>query len=222
MIEPRAGDSQIAALPARGVRQIATLRLRSMRTSRHGDLGVALLYCAPALVVFALFTYRPFIHAILLSLFRTNPQGEPVTWYGLGHFLRVLGLDGSGRTEYLSSIATSFLFALLVVPAGLVTSLALGLLALSKVRFIGVFRTIFTISIAISLASAGTIWSLIFNPSTGTMTWLVNLLQLKPASLLENDATSLIAVAVMTIWSGLGFNFIVTLARAASDPEGAV
>jgi len=77
MIEPHAGDSRIAVLPATGVRQIATRRLRSMRASRYGDLGVALLYCAPVLVVFALFTYRPFIHAILLSLFRTNLQGEP-------------------------------------------------------------------------------------------------------------------------------------------------
>jgi ABC-type sugar transport system permease subunit len=192
---------------------------RWLAKPRTRDLGRALLYASPALIIFFLFTYLPFFRAIFLSLNITNAQGEAVKFNGLGYYLRVLGLDGSGRTDYLETIVTSFKFALMVVPAGIVISLGLALLATVKVRYIHVFRTIFTASIAISLASAGVIWALIYSPSTKATTWLVELLQLDSPSLLGSDSTALIAVAVMSVWSGIGFNFITTLAGLQAIPH---
>jgi len=141
-----------------------------------------------------------------------------VRFNGLDYYLRVLGLDGSGRMEYLEAIVTSFKFVLMVVPASIVISVLLALLAVERVRFIHIFRTIFTSSIAISLASAGVIWALIYNPSTKATAWLVELLQLEQPSLLASNSTSLIAVAVVTVWSGIGFNFIITLAGMQAIP----
>ena len=68
---------------------------------------------------------------------------------------RIFNLDGSGRTEYRKSILTTVYFALLVVPLGIIFALALALLATLRVKAIAFFRTIFTSSIAISVASAG-------------------------------------------------------------------
>jgi sn-glycerol 3-phosphate transport system permease protein len=183
---------------------------------RRKELGLALLYSAPALVIFTLFTYIPFFRAIYLSLHVTNNLGEPARFNGLDYYIRILGLDG--RTDGLESIALSFQFALMVVPLGIVLSLGLALLATVKVRFIGIFRTIFTMSIAISLASAAVIWALIYNPSTGATTWLVNLLGINSPTLLNDDRTAMAAVAATTIWSGLGFNFIITLAGIQAIP----
>jgi ABC-type sugar transport system permease subunit len=41
----------------------------------------------------------------------------------------------------------------------------------------------------------------------------VDLLQLQPDSLLNNASTALAAVAFMTVWTSLGFNFIIGLWR---------
>jgi len=179
---------------------------------RIQDLFRALLYASPALVIFILFTYVPFIRSIWLSLHITNIQGDPAKWNGIDYYLRILALDGSGRTEYLTSIGMSFQYALMVVPLGIIIGLGLAMLATAKVRVLAtakvrgiqVYRTIYTSSIAISLASAGVIWALIYNPSTGTLNWLVELLQLDSPSLLTSNRTSMAAVAVMSIWSGLG------------------
>lgn len=185
--------------------------------NRNRDLIRALFYSAPALIIFVLFTYWPFVRAIYLSLHVTNNIGEPARFNGLNYYIRILGLDG--RTEWLQSIVTSFSFALMVVPLGIVFAVGLGLLATVKVRYIGFFRTIFTSSIAISLASGAVIWSLIFSPQTRATTWLVELLQLNAVSLLNDDRTALASVAVMTIWAGLGFNFIITLAGIQAIPH---
>jgi sn-glycerol 3-phosphate transport system permease protein len=181
------------------------------------DLGRALLYASPALVIFILFTYIPFFHAIILSLNITNAQGDAVRFNGFNYYLRILGFDG--HAEYLQSILMSFKFALMVVPLSIVVSVALAMLATVRVRGIEFFRTIFTSSIAISLASAGVIWALLYSPSTKATAWLVELLRLDSPSLLGSDLTSLPAVALMTIWTGIGFNFIITLAGVQAIPQ---
>ncbi|MBL8130634.1 MAG: sugar ABC transporter permease [Anaerolineae bacterium] len=200
-----------------------TVHLRALRRwwvrPRTRDLFIALLYCSPALLVFGLFTYLPFFRAVFLSLNVTNQAGQAVAFNGLAYYLRILNLDGSGRTEYLNSIGTSFGFMLMVVPPVTVISLGLALLSTVKVRGIQIFRTIFTGSIAISLASAGVIWSLLYNPATKATAWLVDLLQIPTPSLLGYGPAAIPAVAAMTVWSGIGFNFILALAGIQAIPH---
>jgi ABC-type sugar transport system permease subunit len=217
-LSPLAAPAAARPHPARiytSLRPLAALWSRA----HIRELVSALLYCAPALVIFFLFTYYPFFRAIYLSMHVTNAAGEPVRFIGLDYYLRVLALDGTGRTNYLDSIGTSFRFALMVVPPVIALAVGLAALATARVRGIQIFRTIFTSSIAISLASAGVIWALIYDPSTKATAWLVNLLGLSSPSLLANPATALPAVAVMTIWSGIGFNFIIALAGMQAIPS---
>jgi ABC-type sugar transport system permease subunit len=131
----------------------------------------------------------------------------------------MLSPEGSRHADFVASIGNSFKFSVMVVPASIILSVALAMLATVAVRYIGVFRTIFTSSIAISLASAGTIWALIYNPATRATLWLVELLELNVKSLLDSDSTALAAVAAMSVWSGLGFNFITTLAAVQAVPQ---
>ena len=183
------------------------------------DLGWAVLYMAPALIVFAAFTYIPFVRSIWLSLFVTDPIGNPSHFNDIKYYTRILNLDGSGRDEYLRSILTTFQFVLLVVPTGIVLAVGLALLASARVRAIGVFRTIFTSTVAISVASASVIWALIYNPSLGLTRWVLDLLHLKTEGVLLDPVTALPAVAFMTVWTTLGFNFIITLAGLQAIPQ---
>lgn len=194
-------------------------RKAARRSPQWKEFGRALLYMSPALVFLIAFTYIPFLRSIWLSFFVTNPQGATVRFNGVSYYTRILNLDGSGRTEYLRSILTTVYFALLVVPLGIIFALALALLATLKVKAIGVFRTIFTSSIAISVASASVIWALIYSPTTRATQWIIDLLHLNTGSLLQSSSTALFAVAFMTTWTSLGFNFIVTLAGLQAIPQ---
>ena len=189
------------------------------RARARTDLWWALLYMSPAILIFLAFTFVPFVRSIWLSLFITDPTGNPARFNGVNYYARVLNLDGSGRTEYLESIITTLKFAVLVVPAGVVVAVGLAVLAAVKLRGIQIFRTIFTSTVAISVASASVIWALIYNPSLKMTEWLINLLGLKTQGLLLDPATALPAVAFMTIWTSLGFNFVVALAGLQAIPQ---
>lgn len=49
------------------------------------------LLILPALSLFLLFTYYPFLKAIYLSFTVTSKQGNPTKWVGLANWIRVLG-----------------------------------------------------------------------------------------------------------------------------------
>lgn len=189
------------------------------RRRRWGELGWALVYMAPALLVFIAFTFVPFFRSIWLSLNVTDQFGNPARFNDVRYYTRILNLDGSGRDEYLHSILTTFEFALLVVPLGIAVAVGLAVLASVQLRGINIFRTIFTSTVAISVASAAVIWALIYNPSLKITRWVVDLLDLKTEGLLLDPATALPAVAFMTIWTSLGFNFIIVLAGIQAIPQ---
>ncbi len=192
--------------------------MRQMITNQKvRDTVRALVYFSPALIIFALFTYIPFFRALFLSLNVTDNAGEPARFNGINYYIRILGLDG--RPQYMQSMLLSFQFALMVVPLSIIFGLGLAMLASVRLRFIHAFRTIFTSSISVSLASASVIWVLIFSPATKTTQWIVDLLRINAPSLLGSATTAMAAVAIVTIWSGLGFNFIITLAGVQAIPQ---
>jgi ABC-type sugar transport system permease subunit len=174
---------------------------------------------APALAVFAAFTFVPFFRSIWLSFFVTDQTGSPARFNDVKYYTRILNLDGSGRDEYLKSIFTTIKFTLMVVPPGIAVAVGLAVLATAKVRGISIFRTIFTSTVAISVASASVIWALIYNPSVKMTHWVLDLLHLHTEGVLLDPATALPAVAFMTIWTSLGFNFIIALAGLQAIPQ---
>jgi sn-glycerol 3-phosphate transport system permease protein len=208
------------SVPAGGVVVLAGAAQGASRRQQHWrEFGRALLYMSPAILFLLAFTYIPFLRSIWLSFFVTNPQGQTARFNGINYYTRIFNLDGSGRTEYLKSIATTVYFSLMVVPLGIIFALGLALFATIKVKAIGFFRTIFTSSIAISVASASVIWALIYSPTTKATQWLIELLHLSSGSLLQHSSTALFAVAFTTVWTALGFNFIVTLSGIQAIPE---
>jgi sn-glycerol 3-phosphate transport system permease protein len=188
---------------------------------RWSDFGPALLYMLPALAVIAAFTYVPFVRAIQLSFFVVNRNTfRPSHFMGLAYYLRVLNIGDSPFGDmYLRSLLTTASFTLMVVPLSIAAAIGLALLAQAKLKRIGIFRTIFTSTVSISIASASIIWSLIYSPNLGLFRGLLLWLHLNSTSLLTDSHTALAAVALTTIWTSLGFNFVIALAGLQTIPK---
>jgi ABC-type sugar transport system permease subunit len=222
-------ESKVEQPPGHTVMEtVATGKQNAQQSQRRPQLprlqkklrsfGLGVLFLAPALLVFAIFTYFPLFRAFWLSLNITNELGDPAKFVGLRYYANILNLDGISD-EYVQSLLTSFKFVSAAVILQIVCGLALASLAMARVRGIGIFRLLYTISLAVSLASSSVIWSIIFDPSTNVTTWLTDLLKLPQPGLLNNASTALIAVVIASVWSGLGFNFVITLAGMQAIPE---
>ncbi len=179
---------------------------------RRKEAGLGYLMLAPSLLIFSVFVFYPFFKNFYLGFFRTPPfPGLPARYVGLDQFREVLTSD-----YFTNSFRVTIVFALLTVPAGIILGLLLAMVANQRLRGIGAYRTIFSSTVATSVAVASVIFGTLLNPQVGLLPWLG--LTTNPA-ILENPKYALFAVAVTTIWQNLGLSFIVMSSGLQAIPD---
>ena len=193
--------------PRRGARPTR----RRRRRVHQGLLALALL--APSLVLFGVFVFYPLVRQIYLSFFETPPfPGQPKHFVGVSQISSVLSSH-----DFLNSIWVTLLFVLYTVPVGLVLGLLLAVLAHQQLAGIRVYRTIFSSTVATSVAVASVIFFTLLNPQIGLFSyWFGTTGRL---SLLDDPRWALVAVSAVTIWQNLGLSFIVMSAGLQAVPD---
>lgn len=106
---------------------------------------------------------------------------------------------------------------LMTVPTGLALGLGLALLAHQRLRGIVVYRTIFSSTVATSVAVASVIFFTLLNPQVGMLTYLLG--RDGQPSLLDDPRWALPAVAAVTVWQNLGLSFILMSSGLQAVPD---
>ncbi len=183
---------------------------------RFRETPLALVMLGPSIVLFAVFVFYPLGRTVWLGLRETKRSAfnTSTEYVGFSQYWDVLTSD-----DFHHSMWVTLKFGLLTVPLGLVFGLALALLADRYVRGIGFFRTIFSSTVATSVAVASLMWLVLLNPSIGLLTTILPFDALKTPGLLGRESTALFAVSLTTVWQSLGFTFIVLTAGLQSIPN---
>ena len=187
-------------------------RPRRRRSRRVRESGLAFLMLAPATIVFAVFIFYPFLKNFELSLYSVPPfPGLPSRYVGFDQITDVLGSQ-----EFIDSLWTTILFAILTVPIGIGLGIGLATLAHQKLKGVGIYRTIFSSTVATSVAVASVIFGTLMNPQVGLLPWMG--IDPQPP-ILDNPSLALFGVAIATIWQNLGLSFILMSAGLQAVPE---
>jgi sn-glycerol 3-phosphate transport system permease protein len=206
------GDIDIAEAAAIAEQAPLPRAGRSKRAQRARQAALGYLLLLPAFVIFAVFIFYPFAKNFELALYRTNPVNPNLrTYVGFDQISDVLQSD-----YLLSSLWTTVVFAVLTVPAGVLLGLALAVAAHQRLRGIAIYRTLFSSTVATSVAVAAVIFGTLFNPVIGWLPWLG--FDPQPP-LLEDPTWALPAVAILTVWQNIGFAFIVMSAGLQAVPD---
>lgn len=114
------------------------------------------------------------------------------------------------------SLKVTFLFWLMIVPPTIVLGLLVAVLGHRKIPGIGVFRTLFTMSLATGVGVAGTIFFTLLNPQIGLLPWLGVNTSPPP---LQNPTWALFVVAIFVWWLELGSAYIFLSAGLQNIPD---
>ena len=184
---------------------------RSARKRREALLGYLLVL--PSMVIFVVFVFYPFAKNIWLGLYRTPPfPGLPKRYAAYEQYQRILT-----SPEFRGSLRTTAVFAIMTVPTGLILGLLLALLAHQQLKGVAVYRTIFSSTVATSIAVASVIFFTLLNPQVGLLTYWLG--RDGKVSVLNDPSTALWAVAGVTIWQNLGLSFILMSAGLQGVPD---
>ena len=179
---------------------------------RWRDSGLALVMLGPSIAILGLFVLYPLGRAIWLGHQRCDNTGGNCRSNGWDQYVDVFR-----SREFQQAMRTTLEFVVLTVPIGLVLGVALAVLADKQIRNIAIFRTIFSSTVATSVAVASLMWFFLLNPSVGLLAdWIGG--AAKNPGLLNDPDTALWAVALSSVWANLGFTFIVVTAALQSVP----
>ena len=182
-----------------------------MRRLRESMLAVVML--APSLVILGVFVIYPLGRAVVLGQQRCDPSGRNCVSNGWDQYVDVFRSN-----EFQDALWVTLKFALITVPIGLALGVGLAVLADKHLRGIGVFRTIFSSTVATSVAVASLMWLFLLNPAVGVLAdWIGGVA--KEPGLLRDPDTALWAVSATSVWANLGFTFIVVTAALQGVPR---
>jgi sn-glycerol 3-phosphate transport system permease protein len=194
------------------------VRSETERRQRRRDLPVALALLAPSFLILVTFVLYPLVRAVWLGQQRCDNLGQRCTSNGFVQYV-----DMFRSVEFQNALVVTVKFALLTVPAGLVLGVGLAVLADKYLRGITVFRTIFSSTVATSVAVASLMWLFLLQPDVGVLSnvGVINTLfpSVKDPGWLRDPGTALSAVSVSNIWANLGFTFILVTAGLQSIPR---
>jgi alpha-1,4-digalacturonate transport system permease protein len=205
-------DRRVAAKPA--------LRRTSAPIGRLGRLAWPYLLLVPTVVLLFVFTLYPLAQGIWMSFFTRGivvvPQVESThpVFVGLDNFIHLLD-DVNFRVALLKTIG----FVVVAVPLQLVVSLGMAVLLAPQTRTYAVVRTIVFFPSMISMLIIGVIWAWLFGRNNGLINYLLSLFGIDGVPWLENEVLAQIAVIIVWVWGGAGFNMMVLIAGLTSIPK---
>jgi len=164
---------------------------------------------APAAALLVLFIFVPALLAFGLAF--TNARlisPYPASFVGLDNFARLFG----DETFYRALLNVAY-FAVVVVPLQAGLALVMAVLINTRIRGTTFFRTVYFLPVVTSMVVVSLLWLFMYRQDG-----LINVLLNKATfglvtgpDWLNDPATSMPAIILMSVWQGVGFHMIIWL-----------
>ncbi len=196
--------------PRAGARRRAS-RLQRME-QRH-----ALAFISPAVIGLSVFTVLPVGLAVVMSLFDWPIFGSR-EFVGLGNYIELL----TSSPDFWPALRNSIVFTALYVPTNLLLALGLALLLGPRIKGRAVFRVLFFIPVVTPIVANALVWKLMLQPD-GLLNGLsTSWFGIPLPNFLVDQNWAMIAVVMMSVWAGLGYNMLVLTAALEQLPTSVV
>ncbi|MFD9947634.1 carbohydrate ABC transporter permease [Nonomuraea sp. NPDC059023] len=181
---------------------------------RRGPYGLAsVLFLAPLVLVFAVFSWWPIIQSGLLAFQRTNlvAAAEWVAWENFANLFAdpLLG-TAVVNTAWFTVLALLFGFPVPVFLAVVMSQLRRGS---------AVFRVLVYLPVAVPPVVAIMMWKFFYNADYGLLNNLLGLAGLGPYPWLQDTAWAMPSLVLEATWAGAGGTVLIYLAALTAVPK---
>ena len=172
------------------------------------------LFILPAGLLLTLFVLYPMASLVVVSLNRWNILRDEMVWVGLANY-RTLFAEG----EFAHALVNTVYFTAVTVPVGMALSLGLALLLDTKLRGVGLLRTMVFTPVVTSSVAAGIVFVWLLDTDQGLVNAVLGRLGMTPVPWLQSERWAMPAVILMTLWKQAGYNMVLFLAGLSGIPE---
>ena len=173
--------------------------------SKKKESRAAMLFLAPNIIGFLVFTVGPVLYAVYLSLTEWNMVRSPV-FTGLENFIKLFR-----DPRFYQALKNTMVYTVGTVPVLIVLSLLLAVLVNSKVKGISIFRTMIFIPVVASTVGSAMLWQWLLANDIGIVAYLLKIFGIKAPQFLTSSKWAMFSVILYTIWKQLGYNMVILL-----------
>ncbi len=181
------------------------------RGAREAAWGYLLI--APVMLGFAVFFLIALGASFYLSFTRWDMLTAPVQ-VGLDNYRAVLH-DQSFRTALINTIAITVPHIVL----RLICALALAVALNSNIRYRAFYRVLFFLPVLTMPVAIGTIWKWLYDPAFGPINSFLRRIGVTGPEWLSNPRWAVVAVVIVLLWSGVGYDMVIYLAGLQAIPR---
>jgi len=194
--------------------QIGSAKNSRKGNYRKGDLGSALLFLSPTLVIFSTFILFPVFFSFYLSFQKWNMFSGDATFIGLDNYTRMIQ-----SAEFWQVLKNTAIYSIGTIPINMALSLWVAYLLNKKIAGKKFLRTAFFAPVIISPVAAALIWRWMYDPNFGLVNFFVESLGLDPVNWLNEPTAAMFALIIMSVWKTFGINMVLFSAGLQGIPE---
>ncbi len=168
------------------------------------------IFILPTMLGLIVLNIYPMIDTVIQSFYKTGDFGKGNVFVGLKNYEKVLG-----DAEVWQALWNTIKYAIVEVPVSVVIALLLAVLLNKKLKGRSAFRTIFFLPMVVAPAAIAMVWKWLYNSNFGLIN---NLLHIK-VNWISNPQIAIYSIAVIGIWSVLGYNMVLFLAGLQEVPK---
>jgi multiple sugar transport system permease protein len=197
------------------LKTMQTIEQRRVATARKLRRGVPVgfLYILPSVLFVIVFFLVPLAMVVWMSLHNWPLLGKP-TFNGVDNYASLVS-----DSTFWDSLWFTTKYTLLVTPAIFICAYILAVLVNSKIRWVGLFRTIYFLPVVIGLGTSSLLWVWLFNDQVGFLNLVLSHLGLIHEPVLTTPGTSLAGVILMVVWKTVGFTMVLLLVGMQAIPS---
>ncbi|MCD7996869.1 MAG: sugar ABC transporter permease [Clostridiales bacterium] len=166
---------------------------------------MGVLFTAPWIIGLLLFYAYPLLSSIYYS-FTSYSVLNSGNFVGLENYRELIK-----DNLFWKSIWNTLYFTVLSVPVNIILGIIIALLLNSKIRFIGLYRTVFFIPTLVPVVATATVWRWLLDSNYGIINSLLNKVGLASIPWLASENWSKLALVMIASW-GIGQAIIINLA----------
>jgi multiple sugar transport system permease protein len=184
-------------------------------TVRRREALHGILFFLPWLIGLLCFVAGPMVASLGLSFTKYDMVREPQL-IGLQNYREIFTAD----KLFWPSLGRTFLYAAVVVPAGLAGSLLAALLLNQRLRGTSLFRTFYFLPSLMPVVASTILWTWLFNVDWGPINHAIRTVGLPPPGWYRSAEWAMPMLIVIALWGAIGGNsMLIFLAGLQGVPQ---
>lgn len=177
------------------------------------------LFLLPALVIMVVFVYQPVVQTFNFSLYDWSAFSTELDYVGFENYERIFT-----DPILLKSIINNIFYAVISVAVQVCFALFLAALLESHIMprlASGFFRTVIFLPSILAITVIGIMWQLIYNPSTGLINQLLDVVHLESLQRvwLGEEGIVIFAIIAVSQWQWTGYITILFVVAIQAIPD---